>query len=186
MGNRKQDDYLNPDIFARQLLEEAKRFLEKAAESEVGHAPYLHASLLLAFASLEAHINNVASDFSERPELNVYEQSILQEKEVALEHGEVILKDRLRISRIEDRFELLCRKFSQRSVPKEEIWWTNFKRGLGLRNALTHPKAAITINVQDVRSSLAAVVDATDYLYMSVFERPFPGKGLALDSQLDF
>jgi hypothetical protein len=39
---------------------------------------YLHAALLLGYCALEAHVNNVAADFADRPELTVLEQSILQ------------------------------------------------------------------------------------------------------------
>ena len=67
------------DAFASQLLEEAKRFLEKAvidgdAEGESG---YLHAALNLAFSALEAHVNSIADDFLVRSDLSLLDRSIL-------------------------------------------------------------------------------------------------------------
>jgi hypothetical protein len=61
------------DLFANQLLEEAKRFLEKAreGEDETGVNANLHAALILSFCSLEAHINAIGDEFSIRPDLSV-------------------------------------------------------------------------------------------------------------------
>lgn len=45
------------DVFASELFEEAKRFLEKAEDPNVeeGQKAFLHAALLLGMSSLEAH-----------------------------------------------------------------------------------------------------------------------------------
>src|SRR4030042_1496324 len=62
---KKRDFDMNEiDIFASELFEEAKRFLEKAREDEnkEGQKAYLHAALLLGMSSLEAHINAISEE----------------------------------------------------------------------------------------------------------------------------
>jgi hypothetical protein len=51
--------------FASTLLEEAKRFIEKATEAKEPAAKlaYLHAGLLVGFAAFEAHVNAMCDDF---------------------------------------------------------------------------------------------------------------------------
>ena len=76
------------DVFASSLLEESKRFLEKATEDEEpATSAYLHASLLLAFSALEAHVNAITEDFSSRSELTPHEIGVMREREVRLEKG---------------------------------------------------------------------------------------------------
>jgi hypothetical protein len=50
------------DVLSTELLEESKRFLEKAGESvdTVGKSAYLHAALMVAFCALEAGVNSIA------------------------------------------------------------------------------------------------------------------------------
>jgi hypothetical protein len=91
------------------LLEESKRFLEKCklSEDKSARSAYLHASLLLAFSGLEAHINSVADEFVDRPEINIFDRSILLEKEIRLEMGEVILTG-LKMYPPTERFIFFC------------------------------------------------------------------------------
>ena len=97
----------NVDKLGRALLEEAKRFFEKAREETTieGKQAYLHASLVLGFCSFEAHINSIADDFLVRPELTVVERSILDEKDFKLIEGEFTLTDGLKMHRLTDRIE---------------------------------------------------------------------------------
>ena len=70
------------DEFASSLLEESKRFLEKAsvADEKSTQDAYLHASLLLSFCSLEAHINAISDEFAGRPEFSVHERGAAARK----------------------------------------------------------------------------------------------------------
>ena len=106
------------DLFANQLLEEAKRFLERATESTdpMPKAAYLHAALSLAFCSLEAHINAVGEEFATGASLSAHEKGFLLEREVRLKDGEFQLQPGLKISRLEDRFEFTYAKFSGKSL----------------------------------------------------------------------
>jgi len=52
------------DEFCSSLLEESKRFFEKANETNDNKAKhaYYHSSILIGISSLEAYINGIASD----------------------------------------------------------------------------------------------------------------------------
>src|SRR5690606_9722779 len=92
------------DVFARQLLEESKYALELAvtAVDEAKSASHVHSSLLLGFAALEAHINCIVDDFADRGELTVFDRSVLLERDIELKNGDFVLKDTLKIYRLED------------------------------------------------------------------------------------
>lgn len=175
------------DDFAANLLEESKRFLEKASEATdvVARNGYLHASLMLAFCSLEAHLNAVASEFSERPEITIHEKGVLLEKDVKLESGKFVLGG-LRISRTEDKLLLLHRIFSGKPLEKNAQWWAKLKSASDIRNKLTHPKTVQPITLTDVRDALTAIISALDELYKTIYKKGFPAAKMALDSHLTF
>jgi hypothetical protein len=90
------------DEFASVLLEEAKRFLEKAGESTDPDCKraYLHSALLLGFAAFEAHVNAIADDFLSLNSLQPHERGLLSEQAVELSDGEFKLKRILKIQRL--------------------------------------------------------------------------------------
>lgn len=175
------------DTFATNLLEEAKRFFEKAVESKgEGKDAFLHAALLLGFASLEAHVNSIAADFLVRPELSTLDNSILQEREVQLEDGQWTLTDKLKIYRLEDRIEYLHRRFSITPLNKQEQFWSDLKAGMQLRNRLTHPKGAEAITEAQIRPALMAIVAVLDSMYRAIYKRPFPAAKRGLQTLSSF
>jgi len=64
------------DLFANQLLEEAKRFFEKATEStdSMSRAAHLHAALMLAFCALEAHVQLHRRRIAKSTDLSAHEK----------------------------------------------------------------------------------------------------------------
>lgn len=175
------------DDFASLLFEEAKAFLEKyRSQGQRDDSPaYLHAALLLGYCALEAHINNVADDFSDRPEFSTLERSILKEREVILRNGQFELSNTLKMFRLEDRFEFLHRCFQKRPLNKTESWWSSLKAGLELRNGITHPRTPCAVKEREVVDALSAILEAIDTLFQTVYKRPYPGKGRRLDSNLN-
>jgi hypothetical protein len=178
------------DDFATSLLEEAKRFLEKAVEAakaadDVRRNANLHASLMLAFCSLEAHVNAIAAEFSGRPELTTHDKGILLEREVRLEGREFTLGG-FRMYRLEDRILFLHRRFSGKSLDKSVAWWPQLKSAIHNRNKLTHPKGAHPVTVKNVRDALAAVIASLDALYKAIYKKGLPAANLALHSLLTF
>ncbi|MGH8091891.1 MAG: hypothetical protein ACREIF_00250 [Chthoniobacterales bacterium] len=175
------------DKFSRSLLEEAKRFLEKAHEEEAeGQTAFLHAALLLAFSALEAHLNAVASDFLTRKDLSILDRSILSEQDFKLEGGDFVLKEGLKMYRLEDRFEFIYAKFSSSKLDKSASWWAKLKGALHHRNQLVHPKEATKTTPEIVEGALTGIIDAIDALYAAVYQRPFPAKTRGLQSTLKF
>jgi len=175
------------DAFATALLEEAKRFLEKAAEATDNSCrdANLHAALMLAFCSLEAHVNTIAEEFCSRSELTAHDKAILLEQEVKLEDGEFTLGG-FRMYRLEDRILFLHRQFSGKKLNKRATWWPKLKSAMDNRNKLTHPKGAHSVTLQNVRDAVTAIVASLDALYVAIYRRRFPAAVLALHSVLTF
>jgi hypothetical protein len=179
----------NADEFAALLLEEAKRFLEKYGSERREEGPvaaYLHAALLLGYCALEAHMNNIAADFSERREFTVLEKSLLNEKDFALKDGRFQLSKKTKMYRIEDRLEFLYRRFAKDSLDKNAPWWSHLKTGLELRNSLTHPRNPQPISEKEAADFLSAIIKAIDLLYQTIYDKPYPARGLRLQSRLTF
>ena len=175
------------DVFASTLLEEAKRFVERAVEARGGNreSPNLHAGLMLAFCALEAHVNAVADEMSQRNGQSPHVLGVLLEKEVRLTNGKFELDNRLRISRLEDRIYLLHGYFGIKP-DLHGSWRAALAGALDLRNKLTHPKGVPTITVDAVKSAVQAVIDTIDALYRAVYDKPFPVAIRELASKLDF
>lgn len=176
------------DEFARSLLEESKRFLEKAEplEKGSGQTAFLHAAVMLAMSALEAHVNAVASDFLTRKELNVLERSILSELDFRLENGAFILTNGLKMYRLDDRLEFLFTRFGTTPLDKNATWRSRLRDAANHRNNLVHPKIETQTTIQIARDAISAVIDAIDALYQSVYKKRFPAKNRALSSTLDF
>jgi hypothetical protein len=176
------------DLFANQLLEEAKRFFEKAKECSdaAAEAAHLHAALMLSFCSLEAHVNSIADEFSVRLDLSAHERGLMLERDVGLEDGEFRVKTGLRMARLEDRIEFLHAKFSGKPVDRSLPWWGQLSAATNLRNHLTHAKSVPAINQGAVKSAIQATIDALGALYQAIYKRKFPLTGQGLQSRLTF
>lgn len=175
------------DAFALSLLEESKRFLEKTSSADAdGKEAFLHAAILLAFCSLEAHINAIADDFASEMELTPHELGLLRELEVRLENGRFEVTNVLRMVRLEDRIKFICVRFARKKVDFTEPWWSRLAEATKLRNALIHPKGHVLLEVKAVSLAIEAIIDTLNAVYSGVFDRPFPAVGLQLDSRLTF
>jgi hypothetical protein len=175
------------DQFASSLLEESKRFLEKAIEADEHEAidAFLHAAVLLAFSSLEAHVNAVADEIASREDVSVHDRGILLEKVVDLKNGEFVLKGNDRkITRLSERILLLHRLGAKPDVGGP--WLGRLKAATELRNKLTHPKAIPAIGVNPVQLAIEAVIETIDALYLAVYKIRFPAAFRKLDSKLAF
>lgn len=175
------------DNIASTLLEQSKRFLEKAAGTEDGAAQeaYLHAALMLSFSSLEGHVNSICTDFAGRPELSLHEKAFLLEEEVRLDAG-VFKKGGLKMSRLEDRILFLFARFSKTEVDRTDGWWPRLSAATRLRNKLTHPKDQPSVSLKATSSALEAIVDVLDALYRAIYKRGFPAAKRRLQSNLTF
>lgn len=176
------------DNFANRLLEEAKRFLEKAQEEsdDVAEAANLHAALLLSFCAFEAHINSIGEEFSIVRSLSPHEIGLLLGKPVRLDDGQFQLQKGLKMARLEERFEFLHTKFSGKPVDKQSRWWTQLASAIELRNKLTHAKIALPVSPRNVRDATESIIEALDALYQAIYKRKFPSASQGLHSTLTF
>lgn len=176
------------DTFASLLLEEAKRFLELAnvASDDEGERANLHASMVLAFCALEAHINAVSDEMALQKGLTAHEKSILLEREVSLENGQYKLTTALKMHRLEDRILFLFARFTKSTFDKNTPWWAKLKVSLKLRNQISHPKDVTEMAKQDVATSIQAIVDCLDALYQAVYGRKLPAAARGLQSKMTF
>lgn len=176
------------DEFATTLLEEAKRFLEKASDvaDASGKAANLHAALMLGFCALEAHTNAIADDFVPAAGLAVHEKAFLTERDVRLEKGEFVVSETLKMPRLEDRIEFLHYRFSGKRLNRSAASWSELASAAKLRNALTHPKAATALSEEAVKRALQSIVDTIDTLFQAIYKSKFPAAGRGLQSKLTF
>jgi len=175
------------DAFAISLLEESKRFLEKAKASDsAGREAFLHAAILLAFCSLEAHINSMAEDFACFMTLTPHELGLLREREVKLDNGRFEVTESLRMVRLEDKIRFICDRFAQKKVDFTAPWWSRLGDASKLRNELTHPKEYVPLEINAVSSAIESIIATLDAVYTAVYNRRFPAAGLQLDSELTF
>lgn len=175
--------------FAAELLEEAKKFLEKSGESKdtAGKRAFLNAALMLGFAAFEAHVNAIADDFLARGDLNLHDRGVLAEHVVELIHGEFKEKDTLKIHRLEDRVLFLCRRFSKAPVDRTASYWSEFVDASRLRNSLTHPKAdPPNISENAVKKSINALIELLNHMYVGIYKQKLPAYNRGLSSRLIF
>lgn len=175
------------DEFAELLLEEAKRFLEKAKASSEDEArtAFSHAALVLGFCALEAHINAIGDEIAQRHDLSIHERALLLEQDVRLENGE-FRSSGLRMVRLEDRIMFLHSKCGGEPLDRTTSWWVDLSSALDLRNKITHPKKAPSVSPDAVQRGLTAIVQCIDTIYLAVYKRHFPFVNLALDSKMGF
>jgi hypothetical protein len=189
LKRRKQkDNALSAiDEFAESLLEEAKRFLEKAREAQTDAArnAYLHAALMLGFCALEAHVNAIADELAIRPEFSVHERALLLEQDVRLEYGE-FKSSGLRMVRLDDRILFLHLRISGKALDRSAQWWGNLMAATTLRNQLTHPKGAPPITIDAVSRAIEAIIACLDVVYRAVYNRSFPLTNLGVQSTFSF
>jgi hypothetical protein len=178
------------DTFASTLLEEAKRFLEKASESSDSDSrdAYLHSALLLGFVAFEAHVNAIADDFLSNDDLHPYERGLLAEQAVELSDGEFEVKKKtLKMQRLEDRIQFLCRRFSKKPIDRKEPYWSQFIEASRLRNSLTHPKEELpTVSEAAVRRGLTALIELLNVMYLSLYRKGLPAYKRGTESRLSF
>lgn len=176
------------DEFAKLLFDEAKVYFDKGkrAETEESKAAYFHASILLAFCSLEAHINSIADDFLTAPELTLLDESILREKDIELKDGKYQLTGKLKFFRLEDRIEYLSKRFSITPIDKDAPYWTNLKPAMRLRNGLTHPREVPIIDEHSTEQALSAILGLLNALYKNLFKKSYPGFNRGIETTMDF
>jgi len=144
------------------------------------------AALLHACSFLEAHLNYMADHFQDSPMFTLHERGLLLEKEVVFEKGKYVLSTKLKISRVQDKIDLLLAKCANDPEAAKDGWYAALMQALNMRNSLVHPKEARTLVDSDVKSALAAVLMAADTLYNAVFKKRLPYAKKGIEGGLEF
>ena len=179
------------DCYCITLLDEAKRFLEIASEKykidqNNNVVPYLRASLLISFSSLEAIVFGVSDDFVDSTALSLHEKAFLDEKEIILKNGDFEISDRLKMTRLTDRIEFLMQKFKPNSLNKNDAWWPQLNEGIRKRNSIVHPRENEKLTIENVRIYIYAIIQCIDAIYRAVYGRGFPQRSLGLTAKNNF
>jgi hypothetical protein len=174
------------DTFARLLFDEAKAFFEKGHEAsgQVSKNGHFHASLLLGFCSLEAHVNSIAEEFHDRHDVTLLDKAVLLERKIILLNGRHRLTEDLQIFRLEDRIQFLFDKFSRTPLDRESAMWANLKGALKLRNQLTHPKTPPLVSERSAEDALKAILEMLNLLYKGIYGRPYPDYNYGITATL--
>ncbi len=170
------------EAYSNELLRSAKRFLEEAKEKE-GKAEkqrLLRSALTHSFFFLEAQLNYLAAHFAASPEFSIVEQSLLSERDLALEKGRFVLTNKTKFYRLEDRVEFLLARFSADLEGSKSTWFSDLKSSVKVRNRLVHPKEAHSISETEVEKAILAVLDCLSAMYSVIFGKPFPPASLGL------
>ena len=176
------------DVFADQLWDESKRFLEKATDSaeKAAEDAYLHAALMLSFCALEARINSISDEASLRSDLSEHERGFILERDVRLDDGKFKVQTALKIIRLEDRIEFLHTKLSGKPIDKSASWWGELQAAMRLRNDLTHAKAVPAITKTSVEKALQAILETLDTLSRAIYGKKLPAVDAGSHSSLRF
>lgn len=178
------------DEFVDSLMEESKALFEKAKSSTDSFTKntYLHASLLLSLSYLESCVNSIISEILVEPYNNKYgimEQSILLEKEIKFDRGRLNLSEKLKMSRLTDRIELLTYIIKNQEISPTDTWFTTLKQSIDLRNKLVHPKEAVVVTEKQVENALNSVLDTVNHLYQAVYKKKLPSYNRGLSSKYE-
>ena len=167
----------NFDFFGEMLFEEAKFYLEiaKNKENVMGEEDAaLHASLLLAMSALEAYINAVAEELVTTFELNMFEKSILAEKDIKLHKGTINLGNGLKMYRLIDRIAFIYSKYSKKGTDDTDTWYMEIKQTIDLRNDLVHPKNIVQVTYPQVERALWSILNTVNEIFLAVYGRKVP------------
>lgn len=177
---------IDADAFSIRLLEEAKRFLEKASLAEGDERDaYLHGALMVGFSALESHINGIADELSARPQMDLLNRSLLLEKSVKLVKGQWQLGATSQYFSLEDRISFLLHTYAGRDQVTYS-WWSELLSGVHVRNELVHPRDAVQLRSPEVERFLRAIIEALNDMYLAVFGKGHPSFNRGLQSVLLF
>jgi len=178
------------DLFANQLLEEARRFFEKAREATDTPTKdaNLHAALMLSFCSLEAHINAMGEEFASSFNVSVHGKGVLLEKDVKLENGEFKMTQALRMSKLEDRIEFLHMGVAAKEIDRSSANWRGqLSSAINFRNKLTHARREVpAISETDVQRAIEAIIATLDALFHALYNTGLPSANRGTRSRLTF
>jgi hypothetical protein len=156
-----------PEAFVvNHLFEDSKFFLEEAKKLQDQHPHtmrrYIRASIITAFAAVEALLNTMLFVLEEDEDLELVERAFIQEKRVELtEDGYFDIKGQ-QFRSLEQKIAFLHWRLKGVRFPKGDVVWTAFGEATKLRNEIVHPKPSQVsyskLTISAAESCLSATV----------------------------
>ncbi len=127
-------------------------------------------------SALEAYVNSICEELINTEEFNldIFEKSVLGEKSIEIQTGRVLLTDKLKMSRLIDRIELIVSKYKHRPIDSSAGWDMRIKQTIDLRNNLVHPKQVVELTEKMVEGSLKSILETINELFNAVYKRNVP------------
>lgn len=154
------------------LFKDSKFFLEKAREYEDRDRDttmrYLRASVITAFAALEAHANAILFALGAFADLEFHERAFVEEKRIELADDGYFETRGQQYRSLEQKIKFLYWRMEGKSIPNGSSVWKAFRDATGIRNRLVHPKPGQlvdpTLTVASTKSCLIAVLRVSKML----------------------
>jgi hypothetical protein len=132
------------DFLVGHLFEDSRYFLELAKGHErkdpVSARRYVRASVVMAFAALEALVNTFLLILENDADLELHERAFIEEKRVELaEDGYFEIRGQ-HFRSLEQKIRFLYRRTQGESIPKGSAAWKALHDATELRNRLVHPR----------------------------------------------
>ncbi len=172
-------DYLNI------MVEYAKAFYQKALITSDGdqQKTFLEISFLLGFSFLEGTLSYIFEHFDRNENFNVFERSILEEKDVKIEKG-IPKTFGTKYRSIEERIQFLLCHFSANQFDFDKSWWQGLMQSIQKRNNILHPKNSSPVLLKDSELFLNSLVEAVDEIYKTVFGTKWPKSKLGVQTSV--
>lgn len=90
------------------------------------------------------------------------------------------------MTRLVEKIELLCVKFTNEPLDKSNGWWSPLNESIKLRNQIVHPKSQKYLEIKEVTLAIKSVIECIDYVFVKVYKKGLPSATLELQSSLDF
>lgn len=163
-------------------FEDAKSFFELAKNltkknDTRGTETFARASLLLGFASFEAFLTSVTSDFiaAKNSMLSIHDKALLMEMEVSLDaDGTFQISNRQKFMKLEERILFLHYLLAGKKIDRNKPFWSRLIAGIKLRNEVVHPKTHKTVDIKTLESTLDAILDTMNLITKGAYKKPLP------------
>jgi hypothetical protein len=160
------------DFLVNHLFEDSFCFLELAKEHEgmdpIAARRYVRASIVTAYAGLEALVNTSLAVIEDTEDLALHERAFILEKRVELARsGDFEIRGR-HFTSLEGRIRFLYWRSKGKAIPKGSALWRAFHDATDLRNKLVHPRPRkvpySSLTTAKAKACLMAAVELAEML----------------------
>jgi hypothetical protein len=154
------------DWLVNHLFQDSSSFLELAKEYEgkdpVAARRYVRASIVTAYAALEALVNTLLVILENDADLELHEKAFVREKRVELSDDGYFEIRGQQFRSLEQKIRFLYWRIKGKSISKGSAAWEALRDATELRNKLVHPRP------RQVPYSKLTVATATSYFVATI------------------